>query len=83
MSPSLDPKRFTSAAKKCPLVRRHDNLARRLVFHPNDGGAIVLERQDGEGAGGKEMLHGFSVMRLGMGHRGHDADLRIAPASRI
>ena len=80
MSPSLAPKRFDSSARKHRLAGRHDRLANRCVFGPDDGAAVALQRQHGKGAAGEEMLHGFTAMGLRMLDRGDDADLRIAPA---
>ena len=65
---------------KARFVSRHDGSAFRRVLGPHDGTAVAGQRENGEGSGGKEMLHGSAMMRTRMRDRGHDADLRIGPA---
>src|SRR4029078_7501463 len=59
------------------LAASHDRLADRLVLRPHDGGAVALERQNGKGTAGQEMLHCLTLMRARMRDGGDDADLRI------
>src|SRR5262249_6580725 len=70
---------FSELGDECHFVGGHDRLAACFGLGPYDRGAIALERQDGEGTGGEEMLNGLAVMRRRMRSRGNDTDLWIAP----
>ena len=65
------------------LIKRHDGRPHLFFLRPYDGRPVALERQDGEGAGRKEMLYRAALMRLRMRHRRDDADLRIAPGDAL
>src|SRR6185503_18472549 len=57
-----------------------DPLGGGGLLGPDEGGAPAAERQDGEGAGGEEMLLGTALVIALMGDCGDDGGLAIGPA---